>query len=77
MAAGAGQDDHTRGRVRFDLVERQQKLAAHREVERVARVRAVQGDRRDGAGLIDDEFDDSLYRILADFRESLADFRSF
>jgi hypothetical protein len=29
------------------------------------------------AGLIDDEFDDSLDRILADFRESLADFRSF
>jgi hypothetical protein len=34
-------------------------------------------DERIDTCLIDDEFDDSLDRILADFRESLADLRSF
>jgi hypothetical protein len=35
------------------------------------------GNRDFDAGLIDDEFDDSFDRYLADIRESLSDFRSF
>ena len=53
VTAGAGQDHDTRQRVGLDLVERGEQLAAHDQIERVAGLGAIEGDRSDGAVAFD------------------------